>query len=148
MPATNYSDLVAYFEGLPVSVTTIKGVTVGDDEAIESLQNSVINYPHLWVETPEIMFVGTDDNPASRFNFNIAVLVQATVSDRSAENTALNTAYNILTAIYARLLADSDAGEFDLVLKDYNSDPIRKWSNDNLFGWRTQITLEIYRNEC
>jgi len=143
-----YAELVEYWADMPSKITTLKGATVGDDEELENLQNTRIKYPHLWVETPEMTFTGTDENPASRFHFNLAVIANDPTSTNKNANAVLSTLHGILATLYARVLADSDAGDFDLILKDEQSDPIRKWSADNVFGWRMTLTLEIPRCEC
>lgn len=144
----SYNELVEYWQNMPSYVTTLQGATVGDDEEIENFQNTRIRYPHLWVETPDIDFVGTDINPASRFNFTIAVIANEAMRTNKTENALLSDLHSILSEVFARVLADSDAGEFDLILRDEKSDPIRKWSGDNVFGWRMNISLEIPRSEC
>ena len=144
----SYKELVEYWETMPSTVVALRGATVGDDEEIESLQNTRAAYPHLWVETPDIDFTGTDDNPASRFNFNVAVIANDPMMTNRTANDLLSTLHGILAQVWARVLADSDNDYFDLVLQDGKSDPIRKWSGDNVFGWRMTISLEIPRCEC
>ena len=145
---TSYNDLVAFWENMPSIVVALRGATVGEDEEIENLQNTRVQYPHLWVETPEIDFVGTDDNPASRFHFNVAVIANDPIRTNKTANALLSDLHAILSAVFTQVLIASDAGDFDLILKDERSDPIRRWSGDNVFGWRMTITLEIHRDEC
>jgi hypothetical protein len=145
---STYNDLVDYFQTMPSTVVALRGATVGDDEEIENLQNTRATYPHLWVETPDIDFVGTDVNPASRFHFNVAVIANDPMLTNRTANALLSDLHGILSEVWARVLADSDDGLFDLILKDEKSDAIRKWSGDNIFGWRMAITLEIPRCEC
>jgi len=145
---STYDQLVAYWKAIPTVVSDLKGATVGNDEAIEDLQNTRINYPHLWVETPDIRFVGTDVNPATRFQFNIAVIINEGYRKADEANKKLSQALTILQSVWARLLQDGDEGLFDLILQDGEGDAIIAWSPDNDFGWRLQVVLEIPRMEC
>lgn len=145
---STYAQLVAYFEALPTVVSDLKGATVGNDESIEDLQNTRIRYPHLWVETPSVRFVGTDENPATRFAFDISVIANDPLRKPTDANTKLSQTLTILQGVWARLLQDADEGEFDLVLGDAEGDPIRAWSADNAYGWRLSVQLEVPRYEC
>lgn len=145
---TTYNELIAYFETMPVLVPGVKGVTVGNDEAIMSLENSQINYPHLWVETPGIRFTGTDENPGIRFSFGLVIIDQENQKTPAEGNNKLSSMLSLLTQVYNQLLADSDADLFDLILSDNEGDPIRQWSGDNAYGWRLDVQIEIQRVEC
>lgn len=145
---STYAQLAAYFAALPTVITDLKGATVGNDEAIEDLQNTRIRYPHLWVETPSLRFVGTDDNPATRFAFSIAVITNDPLRKPEEANTKLSQTLEILKSVWARLLQDADEGEFDLVLNDADGEPIRAWSGDNDYGWRLDVRIDLPRYEC
>lgn len=147
---TTYNDLVTYFEALPDTVAALKGVTVGNDEAILDLQNSRIQYPHLWVETPEVVFTGLGDaNPVKRFRFALAVIENDPAKTNAQANAKLSATLAVLEQVYARIIADAeDPGDFTLVYKDEALDPIRRWSGDNGYGWRGTIEIELSRCEC
>lgn len=145
---TTYNELVTYFETMPALIPGIKGVTVGADEEIFTLQNTRIKYPHLWVETPAIRFTGTDENPAIRFDLALNLIANEGRNTNPAANSKLNETLNLLTLLYAQLLADSDNDLFDLLLQPNAGDPIRKWSADNAYGWRLEVVIEIQRLEC
>ena len=145
---TTFSELVAYFETYPSLIPGIKGVTVGNDEAIMDLQNTRIAYPHLWVETPDIRFVGTDEDPRIRFSMGLVMIENENQRTNKQANAKLSATLNLLTQVYAQLLADSDEDLFDLILTDNEGDPVRAWSGDNAYGWRLDVQIEIQRSEC
>lgn len=145
---TTYNEIVAYLESIPALIPGIKSVTVGADEEVMSLQNSRIKYPHLWVETPAISFVGTDHNPGIRFDLGINILAGEGLKTNKAGNTRLSETLNLLSLLYTQMLADSDNDLFDLILKSDAGDPIRRWSADNVYGWRLEISIEIPRIQC
>lgn len=145
-----YADLVDYFQtDMLAAVTDLKGVTVGADEEILNLQNSRIRYPHLWVETPDVGFRGTDHNPAKRFRFSLVVLTNEPAKTNAAANAALSAMLTLAEQVWAQLLADADAGDFDLVLDEAGGQPVRAWSGDNGYGWRLEpVSIDLPRCEC
>lgn len=145
---STYEQLEAYFRALPSVVSDLKGATVGQDEQIEDLQNTRILYPHLWVETPDVKFVGTDYNPATRFYFNVAVITNEPLRKPEAGNTKLSATLMVMQSVWARMLEDADEELFDLVLDDSDGDAIRQWSADNVYGWRMRVAIDVPRNEC
>lgn len=151
MAYTTYSELVTYFEALPATVTELQGATVGDDEAILNLQNSQIRYPHLWVETPEVLFGGLGDaDRVKRFRFALVVIENEPIKTNAQANAKLSDTLAVLEKVYARIIADAedDDANFTLVYKDEALDPIRRWSGDNGYGWRGNIEIELERCEC
>ncbi len=145
---TTYNELVDYFEAMPSMIPGIKSVTVGADEEVLATQNSRIKYPHLWVETPMIRFTGTDENPATRFSLGLNLIAAEGYKTNPEANKRLSETLNLMTSLYAQLLADSDADLFDLILAPADGDPIRRWSADNAYGWRLELAIEIQRLEC
>lgn len=150
MAYTTYSELVTYFEALPVAVTALESVIVGDDEAILSLQNAQVRYPILWVETPEVVFAGIGDaDPVKRFRFAITVVENEPLKTNAQANAKLSDTLAVLESVYNQILADADdPGNFTLVYKDEALDPIRRWSGDNGYGWRGTLEIELERDEC
>lgn len=145
-----YADLVNYFEtSIPAKVPDIKGVTVGSDEALMATQNSRSKYPHLWVETPDVSFRGSDDNPSKRFRFAMAVITNEPKKTPAEANRQLSDMLAIAERLWARLVHDADEGLFDLALEDSQGQPIRQWSGDNCYGWRlTPVQIDLERCEC
>lgn len=143
-----YFELVQYFEQLPTSVTAIKGVTVGSDEDVIEMQGSLINYPYMRVDTPEILFGNDDESPYTRYNFRVYVFTGEPSQTNSAENQALSDMAAICQSVIKQLYIDSDAGKFDLVLGGKVGDVIRHWSADNAFGWWFNVVIDLYTDEC
>lgn len=142
-----YAQLVAYFEAMPTLIPALKSALVGDDEAILTQQNTRIKYPHLRVETPPVHFVGGDVNPAKRFDFQVTVITNEPKISTKAANARLSEMLEIIEEVYSLLVAD-DKNLFDLVWKDDDAEPIVKWSADNDWGWRLQISIDLPRNFC
>lgn len=146
---TTYSELVAYFEALTSHVAGLSLVRVGDDEAIIELQNTRIQYPALWVETPSVRFTDPGGVPAKRFRFALVVLVNEPKKTAAEANLKLSDTLALIELVYAQILNDAEAlDEFVLVLRESDASPITRWSADNCYGWRMEIDIEIERCEC
>jgi hypothetical protein len=145
---TTYNEVVTYFESMSTLIPGIKSVTVGADEEVMNTQNTRIRYPHLWVETPAMRFVGTDENPGIRMDLGINLIVNDPRKTNAAGNQALSSSLSLMTLFYSQLLADSDNDLFDLILSPNAGEPIRRWSADNAYGWRLEVSIEIPRIEC
>lgn len=145
---TTYNELVAYFQSMPSLVPGIRSVTVGADEEVMNQQLTRIQYPHLWVETPGARFLGTDVDPRLRLEIGLNLIQAEGTQTNSAANLALSATLNLLELVYAQMLADSDNDLFDLILTSNAADPIRRWSADNAYGWRLEVSIEIQRLEC
>ncbi len=145
---TTYNEIVAYWQSMPTLIPGIRSVTVGADEDVLAMQNTRIAYPHLWVETPQVRFVGADDNPRIRLDFALNLIQGENLKTNPAANATLSGTLNLLTALYAQVLADADNDLFGLILSPNQVDPIRRWSADNAYGWRLELSIEIERVEC
>jgi hypothetical protein len=143
-----YAELAAYFEGLPATVTSLKGVTVGADEEMLNQQNSRILYPHLRVDTPEFSLVDEDDTPRTRYKFTLFVLTHEPKKTNSEANAKLSAMATLCEKILKRLWVDSDEGKFDLVIGDKGGDAVRLWSGDNAYGWWFNVTIDLFTDEC
>lgn len=143
-----YAELVAYFEALPDTITELKGATVGNDEALLEQQNTRIKYPHLWVESPEVVFSNKNASSVKRFDLALAVISNEPRRSAKDANTKLSEMLTLAEQVYEQLLTDSDAGLFDLIEKENDASSIRQWSADNCWGWRLEVSIEMPRCEC
>lgn len=148
MAYRTYLELCDYFAELPTVLPDLKGVTVGVDEEMLNLQNSRIKYPHLRVETPEVVFMNDDQNGATRYTFRLFVLTNENRKTARAESIALSAMEQVCHRLINQLWADADNDRFDLIAGDKPGDAVRKWSGDNDFGWWFSVSLDLYTDEC
>ena len=143
-----YLELCTYFEGLPTTVTDLKGVTVGADEEMLNQQATRILYPHLRVDTPEFSLLDNDNNPRTSYKFTMFVLTNEPKKTNAEANAKLSAMATLCEKILKRLYVDADAEKFDLVIGDKTGDAVRQWSGDNLYGWWFNVTIDLYTDEC
>lgn len=147
---TTYIELVNYWKGIKTHVPAIKMVTVGRDEQALDNQSapSLINYPHLRVDTPSISFLNDDENPVTQFKFQIFLLAAEITNLPDKENELLSTMLVTMQQVLKRIWVDADLDLFDIVQGNKEGDAIRGWSGDNCFGWTTTVTMMLYTSEC
>lgn len=143
-----YLELATYFKALPTTVTDLKSVTVGSDEEDLNQQNSRIVYPHLRVDTPEIVFRNDDEISVTRYTFRLYVLTNEPLKTNDEENLKLSQMATLAQKIHKRLWTDADLGKFDLIAGDRAGDVVRRWSGDNVFGWWFSVVIDLYVDEC
>jgi hypothetical protein len=143
-----YIELVNYFQSIPTTITALKGVTVGSDEDVIEQQGTLINYPYLRVDTPEIVFMNDDENAATRYTFRMYVFSNEPAQTNGAENQVLSDMATLSRRIINKLYADADNGNFDLITGNKQGDVIRRWSADNCFGWWWNVVIDLYTDEC
>lgn len=143
-----YLELANYFKALPTTVTDLKSVTVGSDEEDLNQQNSRIVYPHLRVDTPEIVFRNDDETSVTRYTFRLYVLTNEPLKTNDEENLRLSQMATLAQKVHKRLWTDADLGKFDLITGDRAGDVVRRWSGDNVFGWWFSVVIELYVDEC
>lgn len=148
MPYKDYIELVNYFKALPDTVTDLKSATVGADEEDLNQQNSRIRYPHMRVDTPEINYPNDDSEMVTRYSFQIFVLTNEPRKTNDEENKALSAMEKIVRKIIKQLWADADTGLFDMAPAEKDADAVRRWSGDNLFGWRFLVRIDLWTDEC
>ncbi len=146
---TTYIELVEYFQNLPNIVTGLAQCTVGSDEEELSLQTNNIQYPHLRVDTPEIAYRNDDESPVTRYKFRLALMTAVPVQTYENENAALSAMEVLMRRVYLRLLQDTDTpATFWMPSGEKQSNPIRRWSGENAFGWMMELTIDLYTATC
>lgn len=148
MLLSTYLELAQHLEAYAGDVDGLEHVTVGADAHTLGAESSVIKYPHLRVDTPTISLIDPEDNYRTRFTFQFAILTPVQIPTNLNENTALSATLEVLKNVHRRLIADSEADYFDLILDNEAGFDIRSWSADNLFGWRMNVKIELYNKTC
>jgi hypothetical protein len=144
---TSYEELCDYLSTFTV-VPGVKSVVIGDDEALMENMVSRIAYPVLWWETPDVSFTWSDDHPKTRFDLACAVVSNDNVKTAKNGNKILSDMLLTLQAVYAKIYEDAfGVRDFDIILKTNNAAPVRRWSADNAYGWRFEVSIELFRSE-
>lgn len=134
------AELEAYFENLSETHPDIKDFLVGDSDKILSMDRSRLNYPCLWLETPEVDW--TFGNQRQR-NYKVAFLIlwNTPTDDWEKERLVKSKTLDITDQILRWIQEDK---ENDIVLFDVlnsKSMPVFGFGHDNDLGWRTEISL-------
>lgn len=140
------SALVAYLTTFPTTIPEIKAVEFGDEEEILNRQNTRIQYPCLWVETPTVTLIS--EPPGRLFAFGLTVLHNVPKDDNRMAIERRSQALDIAEKAWRKLEDDEENGLFQLESTRTEGDPIQKWSGDRDTGFRFEVRLITGREDC
>lgn len=143
---SSLNEIEEYLDNFPTLVPGLASVVHGDEDEILNRQNSRIQYPCLWVETPAVEFL--NDPPAKRFTFHVAVLFNVTKDDPRLERQRRSEALTLAERVYARLEAGQEEGRFEFYSTVSEGEPILRFSGDRDTGWRFNVQLTVGRDDC
>lgn len=139
--------LEEWIEDFPTHIPQIKQVIFGDEAEILNRQNSQIQYPCMWVETPNVRF--TFDPPGTKYAFFCTFLMNVpNEGDKVQYRAARSTSLSIAEKGFARFDDGEEAGLFQLERADAEGDEIFPWSGDRDTGYRFQVRLTVGRDDC
>jgi len=147
MPVTDYESFVAYFRNLADVNVALQDFVVGNSERILNRETSIINYPILWLEVPEIG-IYQRGGYKERYSSAFLVLKNAPGDDWTQEETDLKETQAIVRQILVRMQDDAETGLFDFDINGCTIMHKGKWSGDNDWGWRVEFELTIDITDC
>lgn len=139
-------DFREYFSKLAATHGSIKQFFYGDfDDIIEAERNN-IDYPLMWLESPEINLID-DDELNQRYDFSFLILMAAPLDDKERNMNNQFDTYNIMEGIIRKLVIDAEADviNMDKSIEGMVLQPvIRAIGNNNETGWRLSMSLYGY----
>ncbi|MEL6142072.1 MAG: hypothetical protein AAFU67_10680 [Bacteroidota bacterium] len=136
-----------YFRNLGNIHPAIKDVVIGDSERILSHDRSKLNYPTLWVETPNVKWRLKSPDHAYLSGFFV-VLINTQVDNEQRERYVLDQSLNITNDIIATLRDDAYNDLINADADSFSSKPILGYGTDNDFGWRTSYMIGFPIGQC
>jgi hypothetical protein len=139
-----FAQIISYIERVAIARKDLTTSYVGDYEKIYDLIKNPDHFalPALWIETPELTFIGNADSIKDSWQISCVVLRLGSDSAAGQESKyQAELAFRTARAVALRIEKDSSEGlvQFDLVNKSLT--PIDPYTGDQLVGWR--INLEI-----
>ncbi len=144
---TTLGELDAYFKRLVDSHPNINSVVIGDSEQILSIDRSKIEYPCLWVETPNVDW-HLKDNPKRYYSFGFVVLANVPADRWLAQRYALHTTLEITEQLLTKIKDDSDENLIFIEQGTATSYPVLGYGHDHDFGWRTTMRIRASMAPC
>jgi len=139
----SYAEFQHYFHAIADMHTGIQSFTTGDVDRIMSLQRSLLKYPCLWLETPEIKIA------SGRLVFSGAWVVLKNVeTDKwQAQDDARELTYHIAEEVLQRMRDDEEEGLFTLE-QEPRLNEISTFTQDHDYGWRCDFVLSVDEHRC
>ena len=132
----NHDDNRQIFEDLADSHVDIKQFFHGDYDKILGDERHNIDYPCLWLETPEIPFSGDSDNLGYAFS-NIFIILMNSPKDNIPRQE-----YNkVFTEQLAKEMIKKLVCNPDFISSNIMMYPLDNIDNNHDQGWRVEITM-------
>jgi hypothetical protein len=140
------ADIEEYFRLIGTAHPGIQQVVIGDSEEVLSVDRSTLNYPLLWLETPDVTW--SLRNMQREYSIAFVVLVNAQTDNWQRQRYILNQSLQITESLLARMAEDANVGQLFSAITSAQSDPILGYGHDHDFGWRTTLRMEVPMNAC
>lgn len=141
-------ELLAYFESLAADHIDINDFINGDFEEILASERSKINYPALWVETPEIPMEGSFDSFTQRFEGSFTVFMASAPDMEDKKRSNSERSFLIARDIIFKMMQDKSLGIYDFEISSIRLEPVISYNNDNEQGWRVDYIIQHQPAEC
>jgi len=141
------ADIEAYFERLADNHPDIMDFVVGDSEHILSRDRSSLEYPCLWLESPNVNWdFGT--KRSMDYEFSISILENVPDDAWRREQYLKHKLLLITGHILHQINQDAEAGIILLTGKRAKSMFLPRMGNDNSILWRTDLVFSTPLSWC
>jgi hypothetical protein len=136
-----YTDIISYLKSLGRH-RDIKYTAFGDYEEILGPERNNIDYPCLWIESPEGSVLGDLDTMRLQWECAFVVLINSSPDDYAKHITNLSSSLEIAMQLIARMKKDViDGTILGLDISTTKIQPIWSIHNDNDQGFRVSFLL-------
>jgi hypothetical protein len=141
---TTYESYKAYFQQLADEHIDINSFIFGGGIRIASRRNSSIEYPALWLATPDVV---KKPNDLQQFSTLIMIL-KGVPPDFDEEDLANEEMKVIADDIILRLRHDAQQGMFNFGRTDTVLQPKFRQGSDNDTGWAIDFDITLGDDAC
>jgi len=141
-------ELISYFEQLATDHVWINDFVHGDFDEILAEERSNIQYPALWMETPEIPMDGDSDSYTQQYEGSFVIYHAAPPDHQERRKSNLERCFLIARDVILRLMNDQENDLYDFSIDSIRMEPVISYNNDNAQGWRVNYILKHQGFEC
>ena len=139
-----YAQLTKYFEDIGDALVGIRQHYHGDADEILNIQNTTLNYPILWTETPDFTIIGDADSKQLQYKGHITVLDQTNARDKSTIQKMLKSTQEIAIKLLFQLEQDAARNNHRYSMTRTNLVAIDPSMVDSAVGWRLDYVITTY----
>jgi len=144
-----FSDFISYFRKIQEEHTELVYFVHGTAADVMGLSRSELEYPCLWLETPELKI---QENQAMEVtgSRSAAFMILWNAPEKSAEEVDLiwSKTEELALDVLSRMRKDRRERKINFNLNGVTVDPISTLFIDNDYGWRVEFTLARHLDLC
>lgn len=145
---TNLTELVAYFQGLVDWHPDLVEFHYGDSERIQSADRTRINYPILWLETPDIQYRFRSDFD-KHYKCFFVLLANTREDDWQGQDELKHQLATVMDHLILKIHEDKGQGILIPDLSSLTADYIfPRFGTDHCVGWRMTIDIRVPIMQC
>ncbi len=141
-----YAQISQYFEDLINRVPELKDFFHGDYNDINENDKSSIQYPCLWIETPDAQIIGDEDSHQMRWSTALVVLSESDPNNKKTIKYEREITYRIAVKVLQTILYDATSEYHNFQLSNNGLVAIPPRYADHLIGWQIPISIDTSLN--
>jgi hypothetical protein len=143
-----FEDFKTYFAQVASEHLEIKTFVHGDVRRFQAKSRSEMEYPCLWLETPNQKFVDNTGNTFIESTGAFVVLHNAPAGDAEGQDQIWSDTNEIALDIIARIRKDSRDKTKFIGCSNFSIDPVDTLFVANDYGWRVEFTVKKSWSLC
>lgn len=140
------SDIVFYFKQLAAQHKNIRSFAYMNESRLLSLQPTDIEYPCLMLFAPATMYDGTEGQAVKKYQCSFAILEYSSIDDTDEQDFVIDETEGIVEDLIVRIVNEDFIETIDI--KDFNSEIVKAFTHDNLYGWRVNFSFSAAMPDC
>lgn len=144
-----FSDYINYFNVIANDHIDIQSFTFGDSEKILSEENSNLNFPCLWLETPDVKLKESHGDISFNLNGSFVVLEKCPPDEWLRQRWKLDQTMRMTYEILRRMCSDVDENNhFQFDRNEVEIYPIINYNGSPMVGWRAEFNIAMPPTDC
>lgn len=145
---TPFEEIKAYFQEIASLHPSLKSFVHGDVRRFTAATRSELEYPCLWLETPNQKFEDNDTFTGVINSAAFIVLKNAETGDADAQDLIWSETNEIVWDIISKIRQDSGGRSQFINSKFFSIDPLDTLFVANDYGWRVEFTIKKKKALC
>ncbi len=140
------SEIVWYFKQLAAQHKNIRSFAYMNEIRFMAMQPTEIDYPCLILFAPATMYDGTEGQAVKKYHWSFCLFKYTKIDDTDEQDFVIDETETIVEDLIVRIVNEGVIDTIDI--KDFNSEIVKGYTHDNLYGWRVNFSFSIAMPDC